>query len=91
MSAKDGGPAFAGYRAGETFQTGMSLRDYFAGQVIAGVFAGGSHREVASEIAREQQMHEMGLTVAQIADQASKRIAAMVYEVADAMIAERAK
>ena len=34
----DGGPAFPLFAA--TGHSGMTLRDYFAGQVIAGIFAG---------------------------------------------------
>lgn len=38
MSIKDGGPAFARPEtARSTPQTGMSLRDYFAGQALAAI------------------------------------------------------
>lgn len=43
MSApNDGGPAFpVGPKIPALVCTGMSLRDYFAGQVLSGLFAGG--------------------------------------------------
>jgi hypothetical protein len=41
MKKKDGGPAFyaPGYGEGGTAAMGMSLRDYFAGQALAGLMA----------------------------------------------------
>lgn len=41
----NGGPAFPITAGQQVYSTGMSLRDYFAGQYIAGAFGGepGSH------------------------------------------------
>lgn len=70
---------------------GLSLRDYFAGQALTGVFASGSHRRVAEEIGRESQMQDMGLTATALGKLSEARIAEMVYAVADAMLSARAQ
>lgn len=42
MSKQDGGPAFPVPASHENYApTGMSLRDWFAGQALAGLFADG--------------------------------------------------
>lgn len=63
MSDKDGGPAFP-----SDLDEGMSLRDYFAGQVVATILNGTSKPlEMLSHVAKT------------------------AYQMADAMLAERAK
>lgn len=44
-----GGPAFPPYHHGESFPSGMSLRDWFAGQALAGILAGWPHDSRLSE------------------------------------------
>ena len=95
MTTKDGGQAFpvsAGSYCNSSDEVwppteGMTLRDYFAGQVLAGVYASGSHRDVAAAI----QDEGVRLSASELAAFTVVRIAAMVYEVADAMLAEREK
>ena len=69
----DGGPAFPleTTASGVFFESGMSLRDYFAAAAIPECFS----------LVRENER----------ADGAAERIARMAYELADAMLAERAK
>lgn len=76
----DGGPAFP-LRADDPrdVSQGMSLRDYFAGQVIGGMFADGSSYEV---IATQAEKNDLRPTV---------MAARVAYSVADAMIAEGKK
>lgn len=71
MSARENPPAnpYAFPRANEC-QYGMTLRDYFAGQALAG-FAGSQSANVYSWV--------------------EDRVARSAYEIADAMLAERAK
>lgn len=80
----DGGPAFphAG-RDDLDSQEGMSLRDYFAAKAMhAELVSAGSFEEPATALAE----------AAEEADQTIKqRIAWLSYEMADAMLAERAK
>lgn len=99
----DGGPAFGGeYDDVFVDQTGsqkpftlarrvkgMTLRDYFAAKVLAGVFSGGSHVQVAKAIADD--VNAFAMTSTEIGKAAEVRIAAMSYSMADAMLAERAK
>lgn len=79
----DGGPAFP--RAADTFhdhRDGMSLRDWFAGQIMNGFASDMSDAAVArrpgeaSELFRSRYWADCARTA---------------YEVADAMLAERAK
>ena len=77
MSNEDnGGPAFA--RAaddGELWGSdGMSLRDYFAGQALAGLTANEKHMAGISQLSVEMIV---------------STLAAHAYEVADALLAER--
>ena len=72
----DGGPAFPhqwfdqkGFVTIERRVDGMSLRDWFAGQVVAGYMAGAGHN----------------------ADMSMPDLAEHVYQMADAMLAEREK
>lgn len=91
----DGGAAFpAIWSHGHTKQTypgGMTLRDYLAGQMLTGVYAGGAHVRIANEVQQQSDKLEMSLTPAHVCHEAEKLIAAMCYATADAMIAERAK
>lgn len=84
---KDGGPAFPATRAEEipiaqsenltdwadVTYPGMSLRDWFAGQALAGLLSHGPHPDLKN----------MG------SDRLSKHIAGAAYQIADAMLAAR--
>lgn len=78
----DGGPAFPhdnqelGNRH-RIAQPGMSLRDWFAGQALAGIFAGGYRTKEIQDMASGT----MGASTP----------AGACYALADAMLAERAK
>jgi hypothetical protein len=79
----DGGPAFAALGVGPSgdvyHERGMSLRDWFAGQVLPAIVAAtsaGSHHPMA---------HQRGVkTLVQA-------MAVDAYDLADAMLAERSK
>lgn len=73
----DGGPAFPRPYSCQNIpaQRGMSLRDYFAGQALAGMLAANGVMEEATKVGDQPQI---GLAV-------------VAYNIADAMIAERAK
>jgi hypothetical protein len=79
---KDGGPAFP--RVGEGFGNpnydapGMSLRDWFAGQALTGIYASNWFTWLVSR----DNPHEV---------EADDAAAARAYKVADAMLAQRAK
>ena len=76
----DGGPAFpriANLSAEK--MDGMSLRDYFAGQVLAGLSASSERLTALGGIAYTQ------------GDEVTQVFAAVAYQYADAMLAERAK
>lgn len=82
MALDDGGAAFPreDYQTGSSpGQRGMSLRDYYAGQVIAGMFADGSSFGTVSKQADEKHLRPTVMA------------ASIAYSVADAMIAERKK
>lgn len=102
MSERDGGPAFPSFVEVEEYSEsrhqyvtrrvsvgGMSLRDYFAGQVLSGVYASNSQRLVASGIADEAAEQALAMSPRDVAHFTTERIAAMVYEMADAMLDER--
>lgn len=77
MAERDyGGPAFPT----KDFYRGMSLRDYFAGQALAGLLA--ACRELQESIAATAAEAEVGPT---------RMTAINAYEIADAMLAERSK
>lgn len=88
---KDGGPAFpqaliqndAGVNVPAAYApdaSGMSLRDYFAGQALAGLLANPKRYEyIASKVESGELTQEA----------ASAKNAHKAYRVADAMIAER--
>jgi hypothetical protein len=95
MSVKDGGPAFPSARLekiqysdprfaelgttyGEVTYSGLSLRDYFAGQALAGWIANGA-------VARVIEANQVSPSGAQIV------LVAGCYQIADAMLKERAK
>lgn len=69
MSAEDGGPAFPMYfGSGDRGNNGgMTLRDYFAGQALAGLARG---------VGLDLERHDL---------------AQRAYNIADAMLAERAR
>jgi hypothetical protein len=71
----DGGPAFprSGYHPDDPEKSGMSLRDYFAGQALAGLLA----------CEKFQPFRNDGEEIA------SGLIASNCYEIADAMLAAR--
>ena len=82
MTKNDGGPAFPQeYLDGmRNPHRGMTLRDYFAGQAMAGFFA---HPDVFAPYAGKGEKPE---------DRAARMvdsIAVTAYSVADAMLAER--
>lgn len=69
MRGRDtGGPAFPPVHDPMKHESGMTLRDWFAGQHIAGTFGGQPGRHLIAENAARD-----------------------AYELADAMLAERAK
>jgi len=78
----DGGPAFptSGIVVGqdEILFTGLSMRDWFAGQALTGMLAG-EDRELASEMALDD-----GVDICDMC-------AEMAYEQADAMMKARAQ
>lgn len=61
MSEKDGGPAFP---IPEVHCEGMSLRDYFAGQVLAGALANPATMMDAENDEHTQQLASIVYTVA---------------------------
>lgn len=82
--ATSNGAIYAACEKGDVY-AGMSLRDWFAGQALASCIA--------------VQMQQMVALASQIPDgqedqfqaAANEGIAALAYEIADAMLAERAK
>lgn len=95
MSVNDGGPAFPHGPLGDTMHgeegrvwhqfpagAGMTLRDYFAGQAIAGVIR--STVEADSAAVLSESADATGLAIEQV-------IARSAYEIADAMLAAREK
>lgn len=83
----DGGPAFPRAPFDVNDYTGdgspgMSLRDWFAGQALAGIMA---NPERWRDIQRRYDKGEMTY------DDASKSNAAKAYSIADAMLAARAR
>lgn len=81
----DGGPAFpceGGPASGLHPNSGMSLRDWFAGQALAGIMAN------PIRWADIQSRYDRGLMTY---GEASRSNAVKAYSIADAMLAERAK
>lgn len=79
-SRDDGGPAFppnAGWEDDDSGGRGMSLRDWFAGQALAGMLA---DPNVAIGDADEAEERKCDL-----------RLGRCSYRIADAMLAERGK
>jgi hypothetical protein len=82
----DGGPAFPAYNKAAHHEgvwhldglCGMSLRDYFAGQALAGMLASDAHPDVLVEVIMD--------TPEKIQHRAS-----FAYRIADALLRERAK
>lgn len=87
----DGGPAFphmadlvssdgnGGINTRQITSGGMSLRDWFAGQALAGLQANGVISENAAEMGKVTKMRD------------TQWRSVMCYEMADAMLAARAK
>ena len=74
MNKKDGGQAFPhDYKDGHWPEHGMSLRDWFAGQALAGLY---------SSSAKVMQPEMDGIKGIQF-------VASVAYQIADAMLAER--
>jgi hypothetical protein len=77
----DGGPAFPSVCMNDpchpSSEPGMTLRDWFAGQALAGLLANEGHNRMFAPMADEN-----GVTVDEV-------IAAMAFNVADAMLAAR--
>ena len=81
----DGGPAFPDPR---TPMPGMSLRDYFAGQIATGMMANSSFF-YSMRYAKSQAMSE-GVTPAEFENKAEfPAYAKAAYKIADAMLKER--
>ena len=76
---KDGGRAFPSNRSA---QFGMSLRDYFAGQIAAGLAAADDHR---------RYREGCGMTLEEWCAKCDAEDAEYCYARADAMLAEREK
>ena len=77
---EQGGAAFPIPHSNETgalrSEHGMSLRDWFAGQILSGVMAGASGLGEMPKAERAELL---------------KATTSLIYEAADAMLAERAK
>ncbi len=91
---KDGGPAFPEHvletdMRGLThtrrveIQRGMSLRDYFAAKVLGGIMSGSG--------AMRMEIQSFYGSMPSSSDSAMRLYARAAYEMADAMLAERAK
>jgi hypothetical protein len=76
---------------GNDEECGMSLRDYFAGQVLQGVFVTEAHVRVAAEIDAEAAREGVSVSATDVGHLSETRIASMCYAMADAMLAERSK
>jgi hypothetical protein len=66
-------------KTGETYHPGMTLRDYFAGQVLVGMLVDSKTLAAIKEVAEEDNKNP------------SETIASNCYELADAMLKERNK
>ncbi len=84
----DGGPAFprpdvtwpAGHEHGTQGQSGMSLRDWFAGQAMNGIIASCGDGAESCAIKKAAELTESSFTAT---------VAKMSYEYADAMLKAR--
>lgn len=84
MSRKpNGGPAFPPGTTSDSRPTGMSLRDWFAGQALI-AYLGGTSSSAESAEAAMIVMEKRGESIHQF-------IASGAYAFADAMLAERSK
>lgn len=88
MSIKDnGGPAFPSEQGetlsgewNQTYDSGMTLRDYFAGQALAGMTANPEFEKAWQEIEEVNKVsHEQWIIA----------VSKVTYELSDAMIKER--
>lgn len=68
----------------ETYQPGMTLRDYFAGQIIQGIFSDRENLKTARILSgHDARLWDSGLPSAYLAN--------LAYEMADRMLARRGK
>jgi len=85
MANKTGGPAFPrnGHPdKGDFPEDGMTLRDYFAGQALAGIMANPERwKQIADDYKAGKKTY----------DECSASNAAKAYSLADAMLAQRGK
>lgn len=83
MTTKNTGwPAFPTTNENEVYNSGakgMSLRDYFAGIVIGGVFSNNGVLPRSFDLSEDEEIGS------------SEYLASIAYEMADAMLQERAK
>lgn len=82
QSKDDGGPAFPtepNTQPGFYRHHGMSLRDWFAGQALAGMLSDGGTQAIVSRLAREGGVRSVDY------------MANAAYDFAGAMLAERSK
>lgn len=88
MSARNGGSAFPGVGTEDYNSTaGMTLRDWFAGQALAGGMAtedGGTVNSAAQELGIEPSTYDCNVHWPLL-------VAKRLYRYADAMLAERVK
>lgn len=75
---EDGGPAFPVPQVTGTGSRGMSLRDWFAGQALEGLFAAEANPRTGVEVEPFNSKH-------------CPWFAQLAYELADAMLKERSK
>jgi hypothetical protein len=61
----DGGPAFPAQRMGTIYPSGMSLRQWYAGQALAGWFSSYVNNEMhPSECGKEQEVAKLSFKMA---------------------------
>ena len=83
-------PAFPNYANDYgPIQEGMSLRDWFAGQALAGFLSNGSQRLINEACKKEPAFLDKGPNAR--AAVVNELIASGCYELADAMLAESSK
>lgn len=74
----NGGPAFPVPGVTGNLCRGMTLRDYFAGQALAGIVSAQKEGSIVTDVARNTLMLDAS-------------VSEMAYAFADAMLRERAK
>jgi hypothetical protein len=80
MSAptNDGGPAFP---PGDGSENGMTLRDYFAGQALAGI--------TSRSVEVYKKLEGSGISMSEIENELTQRLSCAAYIYADAMLSAR--